>query len=88
MKRHEARRRRQTLQEELDALAAHRIVLVDIQTSENLAAMVRVADACRRARRAESGPDKQETPEVGASEVSTDRSPHDRTHDGRSAQSA
>ncbi len=57
-----------------DQLAAVRPVLVDVQVSDNLAAILRVAAAANRRRAEESTPDKQETPEVGPSKVSTDRS--------------
>lgn len=77
-----------TLQEQLDQLVPRRQILVDIQMSENFEAMMRVAAAAARRRPEESTPDKQETPEVDASEVSTDRYPVAGDHDGRSAQFA
>jgi hypothetical protein len=83
--------RRLTLQEQLDRL--HALVLVpvavpvDVLRWDNAEAMRRVA-AAGMVLVAAASLEKQETPEVGAPEVSTDRSPLRQDHDGRYAKSA
>jgi hypothetical protein len=56
-------------------------LVLDVAVSEDFAVWARVADAWG-ARITEGCQDKQETPEVGPSKVSTDRTLADREHGG------